>query len=460
MLRWTPYSFILFSCVISALDTATVRVVPDSIHSPSISIGNGLGIRRCWRRSKINNSTWTEHHTSLASVQRQEPYSSLNLHYSTGIRYPPRGGGATPLTSTPIPKCCLTTRQKDILKYVAFLLNFWVHISILVIMSNKPNLLNHDHLLSLLSGGVAGTIASCITNPLEVIKTQLQSSSASKAVKGDWAMTAGHPMAVARRIYQAEGIPGFFRGLPPTLIGIIPSRSTYFYAYQQTKQGLHRWYNTIRSEKESANTTSKNDDFLSHCLPEGSVGNALIAGFAAGVASNTLTNPIWMVKTRMQILADKAAGQRMYTGYADAISTIWKQEGFTGFYRGLFASYWGCTEGAVQFLLYERIKTKLLNQNNLRRLQIDDAGQNPIERNKQKPLSQKALSQRKSNNVDVTTTINSNVDAGKMKLTKVQYFMSAAIAKSFASVLTYVSNTFSILYSFHSPYVSWVYNPC
>jgi len=248
-------------------------------------------------------------------------------------------------------------------------------------------------------------------------------------------MTAGHPLAVAKRIYQAEGIPGFFRGLPPTLVGIIPSRSAYFYAYQQTKRGLHRWYNAIQSAEKSKGTLSNvatgKSTFLSHCLPEGSIGNALIAGYAAGVASNTLTNPIWMVKTRMQILADKAAGQRAYTGYADAISTIWKQEGLTGFYRGLFASYWGCAEGAIQFLLYERIKTKLLNQKKQRRLQIDD-----IDGSYDKT---KRSQRNNNNNVDVTTTINGSNGSGLQKLTKIQYFMSAAIAKSFASVLTYVS---------------------
>ena len=38
------------------------------------------------------------------------------------------------------------------------------------------------------------------------------------------------------------------------------------------------------------------------------MGNALISGFSAGIASNTLTNPIWMVKTRIQLLADKSVG--------------------------------------------------------------------------------------------------------------------------------------------------------
>lgn len=67
--------------------------------------------------------------------------------------------------------------------------------------------------LNFFSGGVAGTIASMLTNPLEVIKTQLQSSIASKAARGELAAEAGHPLAVARTIMERDGVRGFFRGL-------------------------------------------------------------------------------------------------------------------------------------------------------------------------------------------------------------------------------------------------------
>lgn len=187
------------------------------------------------------------------------------------------------------------------------------------------------------SGGVAGTIASCITNPLDVIKTQLQSSNT-------FGIARRSPIEIARRIVQQDGLPGFFRGLPPTLIGIIPSRSAYFYAYQQCKHALGPYF------------------------PEGSPPNALLAGFMAGIVGNTLTNPIWMVRTRMQIFADAAAGQRSYNGYSDAIMTIFKEEGIGGFYKGIQASYWGCIEGSVQFILYEQLKTRLLKRHNHSRI--------------------------------------------------------------------------------------------
>jgi len=197
--------------------------------------------------------------------------------------------------------------------------------------------------LNLLSGGLAGTVAGCVTNPLEVIRTQLQSSS---ACIGELASVNG-PVAIGRRIFESHGVKGFFKGLRPTLAGIIPARSIYFFTYEQSKRGLGRIG-----------------------LPEGGVGNALVSGFSAGVASNTVTNPIWMVKTRIQLLADKSLGQRAYTGYTDVITTIMKEEGIGGFYRGICASYWGCAEGAIQFIIYEQVKKNILIKQNVKNQEL------------------------------------------------------------------------------------------
>jgi len=242
--------------------------------------------------------------------------------------------------------------------------------------ASKTMSANQYKMFNLLSGGVAGTIASCITNPLEVIKTQLQSSMTSTAAHGELASAHGHPVAIAQRILQNDGVAGFWKGLRPTLVGIIPARSLYFYSYEQSKRALGQWL-----------------------LPEGSVGNAMVAGFMAGICSNTVTNPIWMVKTRYQLLADHSAGQRVYTSYNDAISTIMKEEGIGGFYRGIFASYWGCLEGAAQFIIYEQLKTRLLKRQNEERLAMG---------------------------LEETD-----------KLPKLSYFCSAAFAKGVAAVATY-----------------------
>lgn len=50
------------------------------------------------------------------------------------------------------------------------------------------------------------------------------------------------------------------------------------------------------------------------------------------------------------------SGQRKFKNYGDVISTIMKEEGPLGFWKGLSASYVGCIEGAVQWIIYEKIK--------------------------------------------------------------------------------------------------------
>jgi solute carrier family 25 protein 33/36 len=210
---------------------------------------------------------------------------------------------------------------------------------------------------------------------LEVVKTQLQSSSTSQAVHGGMEKMHGHPLQVAKKIFQTDGVKGFFRGLRPTLIGIVPARSAYFYVYESSKRALGPF------------------------LPEGGVRNSMMSGLAAGIASNTLTNPIWLVKTRIQLIADASAGQRVYTGYRDVITSIAREEGIGGFYKGITASYWGCSEGMIQFVLYEQVKTRLLARTNAHRIQ---------------------------NGLEETS-----------RLPEAAYFFSAAFAKSIAAVATY-----------------------
>ncbi|CAN0536838.1 unnamed protein product, partial [Ectocarpus sp. 8 AP-2014] len=76
---------------------------------------------------------------------------------------------------------------------------------------------------------------------------------------------------------------------------------------------------------------------------------------------------VWTLLTRLargQLLADTATGQVAYGGYKEAIGAIYRDEGARGFYKGMSASYWGCSEGCLYFVLYERIKRRLRRHQN------------------------------------------------------------------------------------------------
>lgn len=73
----------------------------------------------------------------------------------------------------------------------------------------------------------------------------------------------------------------------------------------------------------------------------------------AGFVSCTLTNPIWFVKTRLQLNRN-----RNVTAW-QCIANIYRSQGIVGFYRGITASYFGISETIIKFVLYEYLKSTL-----------------------------------------------------------------------------------------------------
>ncbi|CAL1128556.1 unnamed protein product [Cladocopium goreaui] len=64
----------------------------------------------------------------------------------------------------------------------------------------------------------------------------------------------------------------------------------------------------------------------------------LLAG-ASACGAITLTNPVDVVKTRLQLQGELRASGAAYTGISQALLRILRQEGLRGLQRGLFAAY-------------------------------------------------------------------------------------------------------------------------
>ena len=150
-------------------------------------------------------------------------------------------------------------------------------------------------------------------------------------------------------IYRDESPRALFKGLGPTLVGVIPARSINFYTYGNGKQIIANHFNHGQ------------ENSYVH----------LVAAAIAGIVTGTATNPIWVVKTRLQLTASErrqpsslastnpsatAEPSRVVGGSFKMIKQIFREDGFRGFYKGLSASYLGVTEGTIQWVLYERLK--------------------------------------------------------------------------------------------------------
>ncbi|KAG9327264.1 hypothetical protein KVV02_002717 [Mortierella alpina] len=204
-----------------------------------------------------------------------------------------------------------------------------------------------------LAGGTGGMAGALVTSPLDVVKTRLQSSlyhsastlAAATAPRTGIASVAGHikdTCLLLGHIYTKEGPRALYKGLGPNLVGVIPARAINFATYGNGK----RFYTELNNGKETA---------LVH----------LSAATTAGVVTATLTNPIWLVKTRMQLQVE---GVRQYRNSVDCIVQILKSEGIRGMYRGLSASYLGVAEGTIQWVIYEKFKTTLAERRKLANL--------------------------------------------------------------------------------------------
>ncbi|KAG5649253.1 hypothetical protein H0H81_005090, partial [Sphagnurus paluster] len=201
-------------------------------------------------------------------------------------------------------------------------------------------------------GGMCGAI---VTSPFDVVKTRLQSSLfREKAMSVGLAGNGGGVLVgvprptgllynfvetghILRDIYREESPRALFKGLGPTLVGVIPARSINFFTYGNGKHIIANHFNDGQ------------ENTYVH----------LTAAAIAGVITGTATNPIWVVKTRLQLSATHhadASGQRYIGSSWHTIKHIMKNEGIRGFYKGLSASYLGVTEGTIQWVLYERLK--------------------------------------------------------------------------------------------------------
>ncbi len=126
-----------------------------------------------------------------------------------------------------------------------------------------------------------------------------------------------------------------YRGITPNIVGNAISWSSYFMLYEFFKQ-------TTRHHKQLDD--SKNLETR----------EILLCGCAAGLTTSFFTNPIWVLKTRMLSTSNKTPGA--YSSMTDGILRIVKEEGITGFWRGLTPSLIGVGHGTIQITLYDKIK--------------------------------------------------------------------------------------------------------
>ncbi|OWM81938.1 probable mitochondrial adenine nucleotide transporter BTL1 isoform X1 [Punica granatum] len=181
------------------------------------------------------------------------------------------------------------------------------------------------------AGAAAGIASTLACHPLEVLKDRL-------TVSPD--MYPSLRVAVSK-IFQDGGIGAFYAGISPTLIGMLPYSTSYYFIYETAKKSY-----CSAKKKKSLNR------------PE-----LLLIGALAGFTASTLSFPLEVARKRLMVGALQG---KCPPHMAAALAEVVQEQGLMGLYRG-----WGASclkvmpSSGITWMFYEAWKDILLSDHPL-----------------------------------------------------------------------------------------------
>lgn len=178
------------------------------------------------------------------------------------------------------------------------------------------------------AGAAAGIASTLVCHPLEVLKDRL---TICPEVYPSMNLAVG-------KMYKDGGIGALYAGIFPTLVGMLPYSTCYYFMYETVKRSY---------------CSAKKKDSLSR-------GEMLLVGALSGLTASTISYPLEVARKR--IMVGSLEG-KCPPNMVAALSEVIREEGLLGLYRG-----WGASclkvmpSSGITWTFYEGWKDILLRQ--------------------------------------------------------------------------------------------------
>ncbi|KAK6129549.1 hypothetical protein DH2020_036707 [Rehmannia glutinosa] len=182
---------------------------------------------------------------------------------------------------------------------------------------------------SLVAGACAGVSSTLVMYPLELLKTRL---TIQRGVYNGL-------LDAFVKIMQEGGLGELYRGLTPSVIGVIPYAAANYCAYDTLRKAYRKIF---RQEK---------------------IGNieTLLIGSFAGAFSSSTTFPLEVARKHMQVGA--VSGRQVYKNMLHALACILERDGIGGLFKGVGPSCLKLVPAAgISFMCYEACKKILVEK--------------------------------------------------------------------------------------------------
>ncbi|XP_073942676.1 calcium-binding mitochondrial carrier protein aralar1 isoform X1 [Choristoneura fumiferana] len=180
-------------------------------------------------------------------------------------------------------------------------------------------------------GSIAGAVGASAVYPIDLVKTRMQNQRTGSFI-GEVAYR--NSFDCFKKVIRHEGIFGLYRGLVPQLIGVAPEKA------------IKLTVNDLVRDK----FMDKNGNI--------SIYAEILAGACAGGSQVVFTNPLEIVKIRLQVAGEIAGG-----GKVRALTVV-KELGLFGLYKGARACLLrDMPFSAIYFPTYAHVKAKFADEN-------------------------------------------------------------------------------------------------
>ena len=151
-----------------------------------------------------------------------------------------------------------------------------------------------------------------------------------------------------RRIVQREGVTGLYSGLESALFGISVTNFVYYYWYEWTRAAFEKA--AVKAGRASKKLTTV---------------ESMIAGAIAGSATVMITNPIWVVNTRVtarksdsdeQGLPGAPAAKKARSSSIGTLMELLRQEGPKALFAGVLPALVLVINPILQYTIFEQLK--------------------------------------------------------------------------------------------------------
>lgn len=188
-------------------------------------------------------------------------------------------------------------------------------------------------------GSIAGAIGATVVYPIDLVKTRMQNQRTGKlaTVSGE-AVLYRNSLDCFGKVVRGEGVLGLYRGLLPQLVGVAPEKAIKL-TVNDLVRGLLRDRNT------------GNISILSE----------VISGGSAGASQVIFTNPLEIVKIRLQVQGEAS---KLNPGHVrvGAVSIV-KELGLKGLYKGAGACLLrDIPFSSIYFTAYSHLKSDIFHE--------------------------------------------------------------------------------------------------